>query len=244
MKRNVALTVILLAAACAGASEKIVFAADDGLEVTADLYLKGPFSSPFIVLFHMAKSSRGEYLSIAGRLNALGFNVMAVDQRSGSSSGGVANETAARAKARGLGIGYLSALPDMRAALRIARERYAEDKLILWGSSYSASLVLKLAGDDPDCCDAALAFSPGEYFSPPDLIVASAKGIRVPVFVTSSKYEGDEWRPIFDAIPASGKISFLPTKTAGDHGSPALHPEKPGSAEYWEAVEMFLASVK
>ncbi len=227
----------------ASVAETVTFPAADGLTVTADLYVRHPQTVPCILLFHQAGWSRGEYEEIAPKLNELGFNVMAVDQRSGSSVNGVKNETAALAQARKLATGYLDAMPDLKAAIAYAKKDLAKGRLILWGSSYSASLVLKIAGDDPASCDAVLAFSPGEYFSPKDLIAKSAASIKVPAFITSSPYEKSDWAGIFDAIRAPGKKSFLPDKD-GQHGSSALWKRTKGSDAYWKEVEAFLKALK
>lgn len=77
--------------------ETISFPSKDGLEITADVYFTGDKSKPWILLCHQARWSRGEYNEIAPKLNALGFNCLATDQRSGKEVNGVTNETAARA---------------------------------------------------------------------------------------------------------------------------------------------------
>jgi len=215
----------------------VSFFAADGLEVSAALYLEHPTTAPFALLFHMSGSGRGEYRKTVGRLAKLGFNSMAVDQRSGG------NETSARALALKLSGTYKDALPDMVAALAFAQKEYAKGKLVLLGSSYSSALALKMAGDDPACCDAVIAFSPSEYFADPGYITRSAKNISVPVFITSGKYEQPDWIRIFEAIPGSMKTSFLP-EASGIHGSPALWPETPGSEEYWAAMEEFMRAAK
>ena len=74
---------------------------------------------------------------------------MAVDQRSGHRVNGVENETAKQAKAADKQTGYVDALPDIDAAIKYTRQHHAANKIIIWGSSYSASLVLKLAGEKP-----------------------------------------------------------------------------------------------
>jgi len=62
----------------------ITFPSSDGVKITADLYiLHTDKNTPFIVLFHQAGFSRGEYREITPKLNRLGFNCMAIDQRSG-----------------------------------------------------------------------------------------------------------------------------------------------------------------
>ena len=240
--------ILFAAAFAAGASaiamETVNFASTDGLLVTADLYAPHPKTVPFIILFHQADYSRGEYREIAPRLNALGFNAMAVDQRSGNAAGGVRNETAALARGKSLKRSYIDALPDMLAAIAFAKAQgYVQGGLVLWGSSYSASLVLKIAGDEPGICDAVLAFSPGEYFSGTSFIRRSAANIAVPVFVSSAPGEGSDWSAIFAAIPGSAKASFLP-EALGRHGSSALMSQASGNGEYWKHVEAFLASLK
>jgi alpha-beta hydrolase superfamily lysophospholipase len=122
----------------------VSFSSKDGLQVTADLYLAHPTEAPFIVLFHQARASRGEYRMIAPELNAFGFNAMAIDQRIGNSFNAITNETAKRFGTGGMSEAYIDAMPDMEAAIKYARKNYAKGKLIIWGSSYSASLVLKI----------------------------------------------------------------------------------------------------
>ncbi|MDT8283381.1 MAG: alpha/beta fold hydrolase [Gammaproteobacteria bacterium] len=218
----------------------------DGLLLTADHYT--PHSSnttPLIMLFHQAGSSRGEYIDIAPRLNKLGFNCIAVDLRSGDSSRGIDNETDIRASNASLSTGYADALPDVIAALQYAKATN-KGKVIAWGSSYSAALVLKVAGDHPELVDGVLAFSPGEYFAhlgkSKTWIQDSAKNIMAPVFITSAKNEADEWDPLFKVIPSETKSFFIPT-TAGRHGSKALWKKYGDSEDYWQAVNDFLISL-
>ncbi|MCU4174167.1 alpha/beta hydrolase [Carboxylicivirga sp. N1Y90] len=227
-------------------SQTIQFSSKDGLKVTADLYLTSNDDAPFIILFHQAGWSRGEYLEIAPRLNELGYNCMAVDQRSGKTVNEVENETAKRAAEKSLAQDYPDALPDMYAAIAYVKENYKYKKLILWGSSYSSALVLKIAGDKPGIADATLSFAPGEYFTrygkSDDWITQSAKNIKAPVFITSAKDEHAYWKGIFEVIPSENKQSFLP-ETKGNHGSRALWKQFDDSVDYWKAVEAFLESL-
>ncbi len=223
--------------------ETITFPSGDGVEITADLYMSHLLDVPFIILFHQAGWSRGEYREIAPKLNEIGFNVMAVDLRSGDEVNRVVNQTSRRAAAANKPTTYLDAYGDMQAALKYADKEYAKGRLIVWGSSYSASLVLKLAGEYPNEIDGVVAFSPGEYFSKlskSNKFVAKAAGlINCPVFITSAKDEKPNWIKIFDAIPSKSKHSFLP-KTKGNHGSRSLWEKFSGHAEYWAAVKAFL----
>ena len=226
------------------AQKTIIFPSKDGLQITSDLYIVNKNeTTPFIVLFHQASWSRGEYFEIAPKLNKLGFNCMAVDLRSGKSVNNINNETSKKAVNLGMGTTYVDALIDIEAALTLARMNYAKGKLIAWGSSYSAALVLKVAGSDQDIVDGVLAFAPGEYFSKfgksPTWIQESAKNIEVPVFITSAKKERQKWAPIFDSIQNEEKVSYIPI-TSGNHGSRALWDKFDDSQGYWDAVTEFL----
>jgi len=242
--------ILLLLAATALAAEPVagnnslVFKSSDGLLISADRYAPHTAeNTPLIVLFHQAGASRGEYNEIAPRLNKLGFNCIAVDLRSGEYSRGKDNETAIRASQQNLSTNYADALPDIIASLKYARKNYPHSKIIAWGSSYSAALVLKVAGDFPQLVDGVLAFSPGEYFhhlgKSKTWIRNSAKNIKAPTFITSAKNEATDWAPLFDVIDARHKQGFIP-ETAGKHGSKALWKKQADSEAYWQAVITFL----
>jgi alpha-beta hydrolase superfamily lysophospholipase len=229
--------------AAAQAPKTIRFPSTDSLPITADVYAPLPPSAPFIVLFHRAGASRGEYRQIAPRLVAMGFNCMAVDQRSGDAVNGVPNQTAREAKHSPQPVSMISARQDLEASLRYARAHYARGKLLAWGSSYSAALVLVVAGEDRGLVDGVLAFSPGEYFpvapGRPTLVTDAARAIRVPVFITSARSEANDWQPIFAALAPSLRRAYVPD-AEGRHGSGALWKEAPGQEGYWQAVRGFL----
>ena len=239
------LALALAARAEEGATpKKVTFASEDGLTVTADLYLAHEdAATPFIVLFHQARSSRGEYREIAPRLARLGFNCLAVDQRSGAKALEVDNETAQRAAGAEKDASYLAARQDMVAALRHARKTWAKGKLIAWGSSYSASLALEIVGADATLADGVVSFSPGEYFQKlgkaDTWIRDSVAGLACPVFITSARKEKPMWEAIYEAIPAEGKRCYVPEKD-GRHGSSALWSRFDFSEDYWKAVTAFL----
>jgi alpha-beta hydrolase superfamily lysophospholipase len=242
MKRGFAVLIFLVPFFLVFAQEKITFPSGDELRITADVYVIHENTAPFIVLFHRAGWSRGEYREIAPKLNELGFNCMAVDQRSGQEVNGVSNETVQRAEGAKKSTTYLDALQDVEAAINYSKEHYAKGKLIIWGSSYSASFVLKIAGDHPDWIDGVLAFAPGEYFSRfgkgDTFIRASAKHIEAPVFITSARGEKDKWWSIYETISAP-KEYFLP-ESGGVHGSEALWKSTKENKAYWAATEKFL----
>jgi dienelactone hydrolase len=227
--------------------ERVLIDAHDGNKLVAELYRASDDpATPVLVLYHQARSSRGEYRTIAPRLKERGYTCLAVDLRSGQASGDVPNLTARGVRMRGGNPTYLDALADIEDSLLWARASQPGGKLVAWGSSYSAALVLHLAGTKPELLDGVLAFAPGEYFvslgKPETWIRDSAAGIRCPAFLTASRPEAAGMQAIFEAIPAGppgAKVAFLPAGE-GRHGSRALWPDEASSEEYWKAVEAFL----
>jgi len=225
------------------------FTSKDGLKITVDIYAPYGPEAPRILLCHQAGWSRGEYLEIAPKLNEMGFNCFAIDQRSGGSVNDVVNETNKMAVKAKKDVEFLDAEQDIVTSLQEIQSLYpgVKGKTILWGSSYSAALSLRIAGEHPDLVDGVLAFAPGEYFArfgkPKDFVATSAKKIKAPAFITSAKNEHKNWKSIFDAIPGEAgktKTMFLP-ETKGNHGSRALWEKFDDHEAYWKATKGFLA---
>jgi len=217
----------------------VTFKTTNNINVTADVY-EGEDNSPIILLFHQARFSRGEYREIAPKLVEMGYTCIAVDQRSGDKVNGVVNQTHKEAKKKGLETKYPDAFPDLVATLNYTKTHYPNRKIIIWGSSYSSSLVFILGSEFATDITGILSFSPGEYFDyKGQKIVDYAKGVKSPVFITSARNEHDSWRDIYAAVTNPNKQSFLPTEK-GFHGSKALWEENEGNEEYWKAVSAFL----
>ena len=234
------LLIIGTGSADAQTSRRVKFPSKDGVTITADMYEADP-SYPWVVLFHMAESSRGEYQRIAPRMNKLEVNCIAVDLRSGKEENFIVNETYVLAKNTGLGTSYLDAEIDMKAAIEKAY-MIARKPVIVFGSSYSASLALKLANEMPQV-KAAIAFSPGEYFGK-DLNIASAiKGLSKPTFIACGSDEKKYTDPIANAVSSPKKIYFAPPN-GGAHGSKSLLKGTDGETEYWIQMINFVQKVK
>jgi len=215
-------------------AEKITFQAQDGIEITAEFQKPSGSYNAIIVLFHMAGASRGEYSDIAPVLNDLGYATLAVDQRSGGAFNGIQNETVSRT---GGGLGYSKAIPDLEAASIWARDNSGARLVGVMGSSYSASLVLVMAGKDREFADAVMAFSPGEYFGDRQFVSKALPQIDVPVFLSAARGEAGQWKPFANKITSS-VTGFVP-KGSGRHGATALL-SKDGD-EYWVALKGFLS---
>ena len=240
MKNIMMLCLLFFVSFTANAYEDISFPSRDGVEISAFLSTDHNRSKPFILLFHQAHYSRGEYIEMMPKLNAMGFNVMAPDLRNGNEVNGIVNETSNRAFEQDLDINYIATVPDIEASITYAKKHLASGKLLLWGSSYSASLVLLIADHTPEI-DAVLAFSPGEYYKKQGetYIQNHVSHLNMPVFITSAKDEKKNWWPIYQAIPSKEKVYFLP-ESEGVHGAKALWDNNPSNQKYWKSVNNFL----
>lgn len=240
MKTLFPLVVAICFAAAGFAQQTVTFPSRDGLTITADLYVVD-VAKPYILLLHQARYSRGEYREIAPRLTKLGYNCLAIDQRSGDEVNFVKNETARLARERSLPTGYLDANQDVEAALDYIKSR-TDLPIVIWGSSYSASLALIEASENLRI-RAVVAFSPGEYFGQANLVGSSASKISVPTLLLSSKSECDAVARLAEGIKPSFKILFCPPD-AGQHGSKALWDSNSSSKAYWMSITTFFSLLK
>ncbi len=217
------------------AKQTISFKALDGLEVTGDLYLKD--NSKFIIACHMAGASRGEYKNTAKWLNKLGYSVLAIDQRSGRKVNGVVNETAKRAKAKGLKTRYKDVVKDIAAAIRYVKKRFNPDFLVLMGSSYSADWALILAAGDMGV-DAAVAYSPGNYFKQVEPVSGD---IQVPVYITATSNEIEKRKNAsFVKNISSEYLVLYDPESGGKHGSKSIQRGTKGYKKYRKSLKEFL----
>lgn len=215
----------------------------DGIEIKADVYENKDTSSPIILLFHQADFSRGEYRQIAPKLNKLGFTCISIDQRSGKEANGILNETHIQALDKNLKTEYLDALPDLKATINYTLKQYKNRKIILWGSSYSASLVFILGNEYQNNIAGIIAFSPGEYFKYNGRKIKDyASNIKCPTFITSNIDEEKDWAEIYKKLPST-KYSYIP-KSNGQHGAKALWDSNEGHEMYWKETESFLSKIR
>lgn len=225
---------LLLSTVHAQRQQEIELEAADRVKVFGTLYPTQK-ERPIILLFHQAEANCGEYQDVAPGLVELGFNALAVDQRSGGTLFDRRNQTVAHLQGT-TGYTYDEAILDLEAAVAWA-ERGGYKTIILWGSSYSAALVFLLASDHPVVAG-VLSFSPGEYLSDPHEVAVAAAVVTVPVFITSCRFEAEDAKAIFDAVASEDKVQFIP-EGFGAHGSAAL--SSGDKEEYWQAVKAFLA---
>jgi alpha-beta hydrolase superfamily lysophospholipase len=214
---------VLTAAAIATApvaAETITTTAADGTTVYGETYFGAlPETAPMIALFHQARSNgRGEYAPLIPWLNGLGYRVIAFDQRSGGDLYGETNRTAAAAKGPK---GFCDAWPDVDAGVAYAHEAANGAPLVIWGSSYSASLIWRAAATHADGIDGVVAVSTATG-GPLDSCGARAylpklKDRAVAVWPEKEKGQADRLKTLLD----SGNVAVVIVK-GGVHGSSTL----------------------
>ncbi len=138
--------------------QEISFYTQDSVLIYGDLHHLHK-DRPVILLFHQAGANgRAEYEEVIPILTEKEFNVLVIDQRSGGQRFGGYNRTVALITNNNYG--YCEAYPDLVGALDFLVESGYTGHKILWGSSYSAALVVRLAHTQPNYIAGVLAFSP------------------------------------------------------------------------------------
>ncbi len=216
------------------AQTSVQFRASDSLLVTADLYMEHP-SYPYILLFHQQQSSRGEFRSIAPKLNKLHYNCLAVDLRVGEDAKFIKNETAQRAKSAQM----VDAQKDIIGAINYIKHRAENKKMVLFGSGFSSALCLR-AGEKYKSIEAVVVFSPGNFFENQFTISEIVKNYKKPIFIACSKDEASYTNGLFSVLNDKYKYFFVPQSGDGDYGAKALWNDSDSFNAYWLNLLQFL----
>ena len=200
---------------------------------------------PLVLLFHQgASNARAEYGPLLPQVVDAGFDVVMVDQRRGGSRFGGINRTVEALGDREFS--YCDTYADVEAVLAHART-LTDAPVVVWGSSYSATMVLKLAAERPGEIDRVLSFSPasGEPMAgcdPGDF----AADVEVPVLVLRPRNEAEIPR-LAEQLAWFDELGFR-THVAdpGVHGSSMLNPARVESdvSHTWTVVLDFLEDAK
>ncbi|MCQ2606894.1 MAG: alpha/beta hydrolase [Bacteroidales bacterium] len=224
--------------------QKIVtFTAADGLSITADVYETFEPSNKYMLLFHQAECSRGEFQQIAKRLVKLDYNCVAVDLRYGNEVNFINNETAMLAKSGNYAVSMLDCEKDILAAINYVRSENPNAELFLLGSSFSGSLCLKVAVDSSSLFKAVIAYSPGEYFG--EMSMAEyVKPLQIPLYVACNRNEYSYVSAMVKDVATKKKVVFRPEKNTKEHGAKSLWWESDGNESFWLSLLFFLKDFK
>jgi pimeloyl-ACP methyl ester carboxylesterase len=238
-------TVALLFASTLSAQDAIELVTSDSVHVFGDLYASDADDAATILLFHQAGANGpAEYEAIIPRLLEAEYSVVSIDQRSGGDRFGGSNRTVASAD--GQSTGYCEAMPDLESAVDYAVKRRPENPVIIWGSSYSAGLVIRLAAKRPGEVDAVLAFSPAsggpmQSCSPNDV----AGEVTQPLLVLrpASEVTNESVAKQLALFESAGHQTYVAEN--GVHGSSMLDASrtKHSTDQTWATVMNFLEKV-
>ena len=223
------------------AQQDVTFSASDGGRVHGSWFSGTREAVAVVVAFHQGGASgEGEYGPIVPRLNEAGYDVLVVDQRAGGDRFGGTNRTVL---ARGRSADYCEAAADLDGALAHAREERPDLPIILWGSSYSGALVLRLAATGPDGVAGVLAFSPASGGPMTECRGEDVSGgISVPVLALRPRSELDIESAArqFAVLRGQGHRTFV--ADPGTHGSSMLVEDRVGGPvdASWDVVLQFI----
>jgi pimeloyl-ACP methyl ester carboxylesterase len=215
----------------------------DDLIVYGDLYRLDEGARGTLLLFHQAgANARAEYGPLIPRLLEAGYEILAIDQRAGGKRLGGANRTVKALKPE-KEPGYCEAYPDLEAALDYALDLEDHGPIVVWGSSYSAGLVIRLAADHGDDLAGVLAFSPaaGEPMTGCDPSTF-APGVRIPVLALRPAREASIPH-VEQQMKTFAQLGFETyVADPGVHGSSMLNAERVGGdvSSTWDVVLAFL----
>lgn len=218
------------------AQQQVVFSARDSVKVFCDEYFASK-KAPIILLCHDRGCSRGEYAGTVEKIRALGYNCIAFDHRDGDSCNGVVNQTRINALK---GTSGSDGESDIEDALFYFNHKYGK-KLIVMGSGYAASVILKLAKKDNSKIKALICYSPVESLGSYSL-EKELKGLSTLTLIYCSK---DEETSV--ARFTSGLLSrktFHPTFSEGEKGARVLWPTGASSFEFWNDLQAQLTFLK
>jgi hypothetical protein len=118
------------------AFEDLAFRSSDGVELRG-WWVPAPAAKGNVVMVHGLNRSRVEMVRRAPFVHAAGWNALLLDLRHHGGSGGEATTFGAKEK------------EDVKAAIRIARER-SPGPVVLWGVSLGGASVVFAAAEDPE----------------------------------------------------------------------------------------------
>lgn len=221
------------------AAEPVTLHTADQVSVYGTLSKARADNDKVLLLFHQASASRHEYDPLIARFNQLGYDTLAIDQRSGGELFGGHNQTVS---ALGKSADYLQAAPDLDATLAWARDRHY-GTIVAVGSSYSSALVVLLAARHPSGLTAIASFSPGEYFDDKNLIKTAAAKVTVPFYITTGPDEAANVAEVLRNAHGDNITHYQPK--AGVHGASTLVKSRDpaGYAANLQSFEQFLRGI-
>jgi pimeloyl-ACP methyl ester carboxylesterase len=225
--------------------EEVSWPARDGRTVYASWYgAVGPSKGIIMALHQAGSNGRAEYEPIIPRLNEGGWDVVAVDLRQGGDRFGEENRTAGEDGDTG---DYCSAESDILGGIPYIRAVRADIPLVLFGSSYSATLALRAAAVHHNDVSGVIAFSPAAGGPMADCPgVEATEGLLASILAIrpAGEMELESSRQQFQRLRDLGHQTYV--ADPGVHGASTLVEERVGGdvEPTWTVVEEFLRDVR
>jgi len=166
----------------------VSFETSDGFVLKGDLTSSADANAPVAILLHMYRSDRGAWAPLVPELAAAGFTVLAIDQRAHGESKQQRGERVDVASIPRTEFGELvrHGVRDVRAAaLYLAQQGLATDRIVLIGASYGCSVSL-LSAQAVEGVRALVLLSPGTNYFGVD-VVPAASGFPGPLLVVAAE---------------------------------------------------------
>ncbi len=200
---------------------------------------------PLILAFHQGGASgEAEYAPIIPRLLDSGYAVLTIDQRRGGDRFMGFNRTAAAFDAEK--VSYCDVYTDLEAAFSYALTIDGINEIIAWGSSYSATLAVKLAVNHPELISGVLAFSPasGEPMSGCSVLPLAFQ-LQQPALFLRPRSEMSIGSVAADLTAFANMGHEIYISSPGAHGSSMLVSERVegNTSETWNTVFRFINSL-
>lgn len=229
--------------------KEVSFYTPDSIQIYGDLY-EIDKKGQTILLFHQGGSNaKGEYSPIIPKLNEQGYNILAIDQRVGGQYYGNYNRTLANIPTNSFGDGYeyCDAYNNLESALNFIIDSGYSGDIIIWGSSYSASLAIQLANNRQNDIAGVLAFSPASGGSMKDCLPDRYfETLKKPMLLLRppNEMENESSKSQFDLANKFNHQTYVAEN--GVHGSSMLVEERVGSNvdNTWKVVMSFLQKIE
>lgn len=217
---------------------RVEFSTSDGVKIVGDYYSVSDANAPAVLLLHMMPSDKKSWASFAQKLQADGFQVLAIDLRGHGestrkfkSSNGKGESDYEKLDYKNFGDSeHQKSILDIKAAVEFLKSKgYAQ--LFLGGASIGANLALQYLKESPDA-EKAILFSAGlNYRGIETVPLARQLKATQSVFAVAAKDDNRSGGPaesmaqeIYSALTSKKEIKIFDT---GGHGTDLLdaHPE-------------------
>ena len=203
----------------------VSFETSDGFVLKGDLTSSADANAPVAILLHVYRSDRGAWAPLVPELAAAGFTVLAIDQRAHGESKQQRGERVDVASIPRTEFGELvrHGVRDVRAAaLYLAQQGLATDRIVLIGASYGCSVSL-LSAEEVAGVRALVLLSPGTNYFGVDVLEA-ASSFPGPLLVVAAEDDRNAVASARTIAARHGGADDLEIYRSGGHGTHLFGP--------------------